>query len=111
MGDSCRIPRIARSSTVRLPSPVCLPPGHLSDVSDRYIEPTGATVAAQSERRLRAQVTPPKARRWHTSEGRAAQIHQQFMHSAPLTMGLPAAAPFPPRADIGNAFTDGAVAG
>jgi len=33
------------------------------------------------------------------------------MHSAPLTMGLAAAAPFPPRADIGNAFPDGAVAG
>jgi hypothetical protein len=33
------------------------------------------------------------------------------MHSAPLTMGLPAAAPFPPRADIGNAFPGGAVAG
>jgi membrane peptidoglycan carboxypeptidase len=41
----------------------------------------------------------------------AAKIYQEFMNAAPSAMGLPAAAPFPPRADIGSAFPDGAVAG
>ena len=41
----------------------------------------------------------------------AAQIYQEFMHAAPQTLGLPAAEPFPPRADVGDAFPDGAVAG
>jgi membrane peptidoglycan carboxypeptidase len=41
----------------------------------------------------------------------AARVYQEFMHSAPPTMGLPAAEPFPPRADVGNTFPDGAVAG
>ena len=45
------------------------------------------------------------------SNNLAAQIYQAFMHSAPSTMGLPAAEPFPPKANIGNAFPDGAVAG
>jgi membrane peptidoglycan carboxypeptidase len=45
------------------------------------------------------------------SNNLAAQIYLEFMHSAPVNMGLPAAEPFPPRADVGNAFPDGAVAG
>src|SRR5262245_21182296 len=45
------------------------------------------------------------------SSNLAAPIYQEFMHSAPLALGLAAAPTFPPRADVGDAFPDGAVAG